>query len=717
MMVKWKERWERAWTNGGRKLFGGMAFLPGVFLYEEMMFHLLVYHKLEAYCVYGAGFGIAAGLFFTMIVTALPEKAKKWAGRIVTAGACLVFVVQLVFHSIFKIFLSVYAIGENGSDVLEFWKEALNAVLRNIPGILFLFLPFFLLLVLQKRGFEFVHFSWSKIGIVAALCAGAHLITLILLLVPGKEMYSPYDLYNHEFVQELGVEKLGLLTAVKEDIRQVFFGGDSLSLDDSVFLAMTDEEKMGTEERKEQEQKNGNTGEDCNTQLESNTEETQGNKSVGEGTDSEPSITPSPTPTEIPLDASPNVLNLDFEEMAEKEDNDTIKKMHEYFGKVEPTKKNEYTGMFEGYNLIVITAEGFSPWAVDEEVTPTLYKLTHEGFVFENFYTPIWWTSTSDGEYVSLMSLIPGGSNSFSKSAKNALPFSLAHQFLKLGYTARAYHDHSYTYYNRDESHPNMGYDYKGAGGGGLTLKETWPESDVEMMDITVPEYVNDEQFHVYYMTVSGHLEYTFGGNYMASKNKEYVKDLPYSDHVKAYIACQKEFDLAMKDLIDQLTEAGVADKTVIAVSADHYPYGLTNEEISEVAGHPIEENFELYKNHFILWNAAMEEPVYVDKYCSSLDIMPTLCNLFGISYDSRVFMGQDIFSDASPLVMFANQSFITDLASYNSKTGEVVNFSQEDLPEEYIKRINSIVKNKFNISESILKYDYYSYLVPYLEN
>ncbi|MBE5960123.1 MAG: LTA synthase family protein [Lachnospiraceae bacterium] len=662
-----------------------------------------------------------------MIVTALPEKIEKWASRIVTAGACLVFVVQLVFHSIFKIFLSVYSIGENGSDVLEFWKEALNAILKNSLGIILLFLPLFLLLVLQKKGFRMVHFSWPGIGIVAASCAGIHVLTLALLLIPGKDMYSPYDLYNNGFVQELGVQKLGMLTAVKEDIRQVFFGGDSLSLDDSVFLAMTDEDaKMGdgTDENGEEAGEQGldkETGQNADENSDGNGGKEQSGEAGREGMQgnsaSEVTATPSLTPTPVPVDTSPNVLNLDFEKMGKEEDNETIRKMHEYFGKVQPTKKNEYTGMFEGYNLIVITAEGFSPWAVDEEVTPTLYKLTHEGFVFENFYTPIWWTSTSDGEYVSLMSLIPGGSNSFSKSSHNALPFSLAHQFLRLGYTARAYHDHSYTYYNRDESHPNMGYDYKGAGGGGLTLKETWPESDVEMMDVTVPEYVTDEKFHVYYMTVSGHLEYTFGGNYMASKNKEYVKDLPYSDHVKAYIACQKEFDLAMKDLIDQLNEAGVADKTVIAVSADHYPYGLTNEEISEVAGHPIEENFELYKNHFILWNAAMKEPIYVEKYCSSLDIMPTLCNLFGIDYDSRVFMGQDIFSDASPLVMFANQSFITDLASYNSKTGEVVNFTDRELPEGYIKRINSVVRNKFNISGNILKYDYYSYLVPYLEN
>ena len=37
--------------------------------------------------------------------------------------------------------------------------------------------------------------------------------------------------------------------------------------------------------------------------------------------------------------------------------------------------------MFKGKNLILLTAEGFSPYAIDQELTPTLYKLTHEGFV------------------------------------------------------------------------------------------------------------------------------------------------------------------------------------------------------------------------------------------------------------------------------------------------------------------------------------------------
>ena len=67
-------------------------------------------------------------------------------------------------------------------------------------------------------------------------------------------------------------------------------------------------------------------------------------------------------------------MDIDFEVLAENEENDQIRSLHNYFATIVPTNKNEYTGMFEGYNLIMITAEGFSPYAVHEELTPTLYK-------------------------------------------------------------------------------------------------------------------------------------------------------------------------------------------------------------------------------------------------------------------------------------------------------------------------------------------------------
>jgi phosphoglycerol transferase MdoB-like AlkP superfamily enzyme len=294
----------------------------------------------------------------------------------------------------------------------------------------------------------------------------------------------------------------------------------------------------------------------------------------------------------------------------------------------------------------------------------------------------------------------------------NLWPFSLGNQFNLLGVASKAYHNHTYTYYQRDETHPNLGYIYKGVGNG-LVLEhpDIWPESDLEMINATVDEYVDEDQFHVYYLTVSGHMNYTFVGNSMSYKNKALVEDLACSSDAKAYIACQIELDRALEQLIYKLEQAGVADRTVIALSADHYPYGWEKYKLDELAGHEIDPTFEIYRNNFILWCEGMKENIIIDEPCSSMDILPTLSNLFGLEYDSRLLMGQDILSDAAPLVFFSNHSFITDKVKYNSETGEVIKLNNETLPGDYISNLNKIIKNKFSVSKSILEEDYYRYV------
>ncbi len=237
-----------------------------------------------------------------------------------------------------------------------------------------------------------------------------------------------------------------------------------------------------------------------------------------------------------------------------------------------------------------------------------------------------------------------------------------------------------------------------------------WPRSDLEMMELTIAEFIDKEPFHVYYLTVSGHLEYNFIGNAMAIKNRDKVDHLDYSTAAKAYYATQIELDRALEHLLGQLEEAGIADRTLIALSADHYPYGLDDKVVNELVGHEVEKNFEIHKNTFILYSKGME-PVVVDKPASALDIVPTLSNLLGLDYDSRLLMGRDIFSDSEPLVIFRNHSFITDKGRYNAVTKEFVANDGAEVDQEYIDYISDIVKSKFHYSTKILDTDYYSRL------
>ena len=571
---------------------------------------------------------------------------------------------QVVYYDFFRTFYSSYSAG-NADQILEFSHEIFTIILQNFFSLVLLWIPVILLIFVRKRFVSFEKLSPKLLLLFFISAVVTHVVALSAVYISGKERNSAYDLYYHQSLPILSVERLGLFTTMRIDF----------------FRYLTGWSPNIKEVSKVPVRANGNSGYEKQPFPEKET-----------------------TPNE------PNVLDIDFERLIKEEQNKEIVEMHQYFSQVEPTKKNDFTGKFKGYNFIFITAEAFSPLGVRKDLTPTLYKLVHEGYYFSDFYVPIWDVSTSDGEYVATNGLLPKpGVWSFSESGKNDVPFVMGHQLKKLGYQTFAYHNHTYDYYDRHISHPNMGYEYK-ALGNGLDVNPTWPESDLEMMELSINDYIDKEPFHAYYMTVSGHLLYTFDGNMMAYNHRNKVKHLPYSDQAKAYLATQIELDLALQYLLEQLEQHHVADRTLIVMSADHYPYGLDDRTIDKLAGHKVEKNFELYKNHLIIYAKGMEK-VEIDEPVSSLDILPTISNLLGVEYDSRLLMGRDVFSNAPPLVIFRNHSFITDKGYYNAVTGQFHLNPGEKIDEGYIERIRTIVDQKFYFSAKILEHNYYGKL------
>ena len=238
-----------------------------------------------------------------------------------------------------------------------------------------------------------------------------------------------------------------------------------------------------------------------------------------------------------------------------------------------------------------------------------------------------------------------------------------------------------------------------------------WPASDLDMVTATLPEYINEERFHVYYMTISGHMNYNFRGNCMSSKNKDAVANLPYGEEGRAYIACNIELDKALEYLIAELEKAGKLENTVIALSADHYPYAMNIDNYEELAGRELENTLDLYKNTLILWNSQMTEPVVIEKPCGAMDLLPTLYNLFGFEYDSRLFAGTDMLSDSEGLVVFSNRSFITEKVSYNKATGETISMTGEEVDSAYVEAMKQKVKQLCDYSAGILTQDFFSYV------
>jgi len=635
----------------------------------------------------GPLFALVPALLMFAVCTSLPRRIHNYCAALVYSLLCLVLCgSQLVYYRIFGTFYTFFSM-TNGTGAFQFGATIFSAVFSNLLTLVLMALPTVLLLAVGRSRFRF-HRRKPLVPKVALVVLALLIQVVAVWILPGfggTDDTTAYGLYHNASDAYLGVNKLGLFTAFRLDMTRTLTGNTA---DGSIVLGDP-------------------------TPTETTPQPSEHQFLTPDPTGTEPPETTVPPETTEPLpivDTSPNVLPIDFGSLIESADKKAVKEVHQYFAGRTPSNRNEKTGLFEGSNLILITAEAFSHLAVSSELTPTLYKLMHEGFYFSNYYVPDWGVSTTDGEYAHLTGTIPkDGVWSFKRSSDNAMPLTMNRQLQKLGYNSYAYHGHTYTYYGRDQYLTNLGYNYKGLKGG-LDVKATWPESDVEVVDLSTADFVNQEPFSVYYMTISGHREFNFMGNYIAGKNKALVSDLPYSDPVRAYIATQLELDMSMELLLERLEEAGVLENTVIVLTADHYPNGLTPEEMGELLGHTPESNFEIYRNGCIIWKAGVT-PETIDAPASHLDLLPTLSNLFGLEFDSRLYMGRDVFSDAEPLVMFRNRSWITDVARYNSQTGEAEFFEGAGTDDAYVKAINTEVGNRFAVSVRILDNDYWRIL------
>lgn len=655
-----ENRWSR-W----RRLLVPSLFFAGVIYYEELFLKLFCFHAVTPV---GALFTLLFTLPIAILLGLLCGGVAPRKGRVLLLAMTLLLSVwmgaQSIYYHLFKTFLTAFSLTKMGMVAGAFGDMAVGEILLNWFPIAMMAVPFGLAVVLRRRLIPEEGPMSRRMGARWALLAAVvQLAAMGIVMCCGGGSMSLRFIYLQAAVPELEVQNFGMLTQNQLELRRVLFGitpeDQSLRKGQALHLYRPASEPVEVESAEYS-------------------------------------------------SADYHILDIDFDRLIAEETDEDLLQMHTYFSQQVPTAKNEWTGYFQGKNLIWIVAEGFCTLAMDPERTPVLYEMAHSGFVFDHFYTPLWGVSTSDGEYTTTTGLIPkSGVWSYSQSAGNYMPFGFGNQFSQLGYRTMAFHDYLYTYYDRDKSFPNMGYEYY-ALGHGLELEEIWPPSDLEMMEEIVPMFVDEEQFMVYCLTVSGHLNYTYEENAMSRRHWDEVAGLPYSEGPKAYLACQMELELAMESLLTQLEEAGRLDDTVIVLSGDHYPYGLTDEEYSELLGRQVDPNFEIFQNTLILWNAQMEEPVRVEKLCSSLDVMPTLANLFGLEYDSRLMAGRDILSDEPGLVIFSNYSFLTEEGAYNSVLDEFRSWDGSPPDEAYVQSQIAEVQNRVAYSAMILDHDYY---------
>ena len=642
-------------------------------LYFELLLHIAAYGMPGLQLGYVLGFGAVFAAALCLVTVLLPGKLRFPVTIVLNVVLILLYGSQLVYYFVFGTLYSVALVQQGGAAVTSFWRETLVTMGNNIPWLLLLFVPMvagILLKKFSKKSPAPAKAVWCVMLVLAAVLL--QFGTTQALKIGGTGYFTDYYFYyGDSTTTDQATRRFGLLTALRLDL----MGGEAPA-------------DQGVDKQPDYYVPTKPTEKDDEDTTQDTAQE-------------EPQY---------------NVLEIDFDKLAGMTTEKAVQAINDYCSRLTGTKKNEYTGMLEDYNLIVLCAEAFATGAIHKELTPTLYRLANEGIVFENYYNTFP-NNTSDGEYALCMGLYPDTSrhklsSSFYASRNSYLPFTLGNIF-KSQKDVQAYGYHNYTpnFYGREETHPNIGYRMKFSGVG-MEFSNAWPSSDLEMMQQSVDDYLKtDEQFHAYYMTFSGHLLYDRYNNEMVEKNWDMVKDLPYSDKVKSYISCNIELDKALEYLMKRLEKAGVADKTAIVLAGDHFPYGLTAGEYEELMNYKL-NSFNQYKSTLIFWVGGLEKPIVVDEYCCNVDVLPTILNLWGFDYDSRLLAGTDVFSDGEHMAVLIDKSIFNDKVWIDGSTGQIRYLAAKDtLPEGYVESLIRQVETKFSLSNNILNTAYYNFV------
>lgn len=665
-----------------------------VLKYAAMFFVALTYWEVlllsqigfEKFSLYFLFFIPAESVFLASLTGWFKARHNRILTPVIMLLPFAFYVSQLIYFRIFGSVFSVSMMGL-GADAVENFGWALWSTVKGSVGWIFLCLvPVLLSVVLSC----IAPVKWFK-RLHPITHLGAFLSTIliwflaVLMLIPfGKGGASAYAAYFSKYVDsDTAAGRLGVLANSVVEVGYKFFGKNNKQEDNTLYIPTLPDMP-------------------------------QVEHSTG-------------------IDISPNVLNIDFNSLKGLTDDKDKQELCDYFASVSSTNKNEYTGVLKDYNLIYICAESFSQYAIDPEVTPTLYMLSQGGFVLNNFYNS-YKNTTTNGEYSFMTGLWPdvsrdadagSAAGSFPQSADKYLPFALGNMFEGNNIKTFAYHNYKGNYYSRNKTHPNLGYTTTRFMGGenGMKFTSWWPSSDLEMMEQSVDDFITKEQFHAYYMTFSGHGPYS-EDNPIAVKNLDTVRELlgdrELHEQAVYYLSANYELEKAMTYLVERLQQAGKLDKTMIVITGDHYPYYLNSQALNSIAGHKVDQTFEKYESSCIMWCGGME-PVQVDTACCNVDIIPTVLNLFGFEYDSRLLPGVDIFSDNIHIAMLYNKSFITDMVKYDSGSGEAEWLSaSESLTDEqkqqYLDYCIAATKSRYTASLKMMNEDFFRFVFDNLK-
>ena len=396
--------------------------------------------------------------------------------------------------------------------------------------------------------------------------------------------------------------------------------------------------------------------------------------------------------------------------------------LNEVYSIEEPPYQTNYTGMFEGKNVIYLQLEGIDEWLLDEETMPTLYNMKNNALNFINHYSYYnGGGSTFNSEFAvntGFLTPVSYNQNAYTFS-RNNFDYSMARLFKKKGYSVNAFHMNTKEYYSRGANYDNWGYDnYYG-----LKDQDTYTDNSYILdRELILNEkfsellFPTDKPFVDYIISYSNHMPFTNTKGVcqlllekqkeeiLASDPNAVIEEKTYTEEECSRLQA-RETDNMINLLITKLRDNNLLENTVIVAFADHYLYTLTDQNI--LAQYKETDNNLINHTPFLIWKDGMKKQT-IKEVTSQLNILPTTINLFGLEYHPNYYIGSDALNPD-----YKGYVFFPDYSWYDGNVyveGGVVTNGKEIEPtalEEKNHYINYVIKK----NDLTLKYNYFKYI------
>lgn len=438
-----------------------------------------------------------------------------------------------------------------------------------------------------------------------------------------------------------------------------------------------------------------------------------------------------------------------------------LKTFNEYYENRSDTQdwSNEYTGIFEGKNILVIHYESMQNLNIGlkfngEEVTPTLNKLAKESIYFSNYYSQVSSGTSSDTEFTFNTSLMPTNNGTVFVSYFNREYVTTPLLLKEKGYYTFSMHGNNGSFWNRNTMHETLGYerfysknDYEidEVIGLGLSDKSFYKQSIEKIKEINA----KGQPYYGTIITLTNHTPFDDVDKYgefdvdlkITEINEETGKEedvvYPYLEGTKLgnYFKSVHYADTALGEFIDELEKEGILDNTVLVIYGDHdarlpesdyrklYNYDPKTDSVidcDDTMDSDTETNTQkncvkidgntyelLRKVPLLIYSKETKEKLHqeVTNVMGMYDAMPTLGNMFG--FYNKYQLGHDIFQIKDDnIVVFPNGNWVTNKIYYNAQSESYLTLKETEISTDYIEKCNKYAEDLLNVSNSTIVFD-----------